>query len=233
MSPEPARGAGSALTVADVVERMRRISAELPERDGVRAFNEMYLETTRQVSNALEGLSFADRAFMDRLDIRFAELYFGALEAHGVDPDSAPRCWATLIEARARRGVSPLQFALAGMNAHITFDLPRALVMTAVEFGGDLDDRARRADFLEINDVLARTQPLVKEVLLTGPFAAIDDALGDVDDRLRMWAIEGAREMAWKSARMLWAVRDCESGERFTQGLDRMVELSSRFLLRL
>jgi hypothetical protein len=138
-----------------------------------------------------------------------------------------------LIGARGRPGTNPLQFALAGMNAHITYDLPRALVVTVQEFGGNLEDAGRRADFLAVNDVLARTQPIVKAVLLSGPFAAVDEAMGDLDDRLGMWAIETAREAAWLSARALWSLGDSSMRRRYEQGLDRAVEASSRLLLSL
>jgi hypothetical protein len=218
-------------TIADVVARMDALSARWPRTDGVRAFNEMYLETTRQVATALAGRTFTDREFIDRLDVRFADLYFDALEAHEQDPGSAPRCWSVLIEARHNPGTHPLQFALVGMNAHITYDLPRALVATVQEFGGDLEDAGLREDFLAVNGVLAHTQPIVKEVLLSGATAAMDEAMGDLDDRIGMWAIEGAREAAWLSARALWVLGDSPMRRRYEQGLDRMVEASSRMLL--
>jgi hypothetical protein len=228
-SPDPT----SRTTIADVVARMDALSASWPASDGVRAFNEMYLETTRQVAAALVDRTFVDREFIDRLDVRFADLYFDALHAHEHGLASAPRCWSALIGARDRPGTNPLQFALAGMNAHISYDLPRALVATVQEFGGDLEDGGRREDFLAVNDVLARTQPIVKAVLLSGPFAAVDEAMGDLDDRLGMWAIETAREAAWLSARALSVLGDSSMRRRYEQGLDRMVEASSRVLLSL
>ena len=58
--------------VAAVVARMERVSAGLPRRDGVRAFNQMYLTTTRHVAAAIRGARLADPAFMARLDVVFA-----------------------------------------------------------------------------------------------------------------------------------------------------------------
>lgn len=220
-------------TIADVIAGMESISTTLPAGDGVRAFNDMYLETTRQVGRALAEQGFGDAGFMDRLDVRFAELYFGALQAHGQDPDAAPRCWSALFDARAMPGTHPLQFAIAGMNAHITYDLPRALVMTVQEFGGDLDDGVRRSDFVAVNEVLARTQPIIKDRLLSGPFADLDDALGDLDDCVGMWAIEAAREMAWGTSRILWALRDSAAAVRYVRVLDHAVAMSSRVMLGL
>ena len=221
------------LTIPDVIDRMGAISEGLAVGDGVRAFNDMYLETTRQVGRAVVDLHFADSAFLDRLDVRFAQLYFQALNAHEEGRGDSPRCWAALFDVRAAPDVARLQFALAGMNAHISYDLPQALVTTVEEFGVDLEQPTVREDYLTVNDVLARTQPIVKDVLLTGPLAELDDAMGEVDDHLGMWAIEGAREMAWRSAQALWALRDSWARERYVHGIDRMVEMSSRLMLRL
>jgi Family of unknown function (DUF5995) len=224
---------GDGPRIADVIERMAALSSGLAVHDGVRAFNDMYLETTRQVARALAEQAFVDPEFLDLLDVRFAQLYLGALDAHEAGTAVAPRCWAALFDARSDPGVDPLQFALAGMNAHICYDLPRALVATVEEIGVDLDEHWVRQDFRAVNEVLARTQPMVKRVLLSGPLAGLDDALGQVDDRVGMWAIEAAREMAWGSAQALWALRDSWARQRYEQGMDRVVEASSRLMLRL
>ena len=203
----------------------------MPAGDGVRAFNEMYLVTTRQVDAAIGGARFEDPAFMARLDVVFANLYLHAIELHKADPTRSPRSWAALFDARSQPGISQLQFAIAGMNAHINFDLARALVRTTQESGGALD-AGRRADFQAVNRVLALTQPMVRRELLTGPFAALDHALGEHDDRVSMWGIEAAREFAWSTAQTLWAVRGTAVEGPFTEGLDRMVELTSRLILQ-
>jgi hypothetical protein len=225
--PEPAH----IHTLAEVIDRMQQLSSTLPAGDGVRAFNEMYLVTTRQVAAALEEAQFADPEFMARLDVVFANLYLNALDLYGSDPGRAPRSWGALFEARASPGVSQLRFAVAGMNAHINFDLCRALVITMYEFGGALD-AGRRADFQAVNRVLERTQPMVRRELLTGPYAALDDALGDRDDQVSLWGIEAAREFAWSTAQTLWAVRGTAVEGSFTEGLDRMVQLTSRLILK-
>ena len=224
--PEPP----SVETVAEVIDRMEQLSAGMPPGDGVRAFNQMYLVTTQHVDAAIIGARFADPAFMARLDVVFANQFLHALEKHAAAPDKSPRCWRALVDARGRPGISQLQFAIAGMNAHINYDLPRALVLTARECGGALDD-GRHNDFETINRVLAQTQPLVKRALLTGPFAVIDQALGDQDDRIEMWGIEQARGFAWTTAHTLWSMQGSRIEESFMQGLDRMVALSSELLL--
>jgi Family of unknown function (DUF5995) len=49
-----------------------------------------------------------------------------------------PRAWVPLLEARAKRAVLPLQFAVGGMTAHINRDLPLVLVQMCEELGIEL-----------------------------------------------------------------------------------------------
>ena len=76
-------------------------------------FNRLYLAVTLAVENEIARVRFRDTRFLAGLDVAFANLYFAAL----ADPSKAPKAWAPLFEARNRRSIAPLQFALAGMNA--------------------------------------------------------------------------------------------------------------------
>ncbi|HYA08078.1 MAG TPA: DUF5995 family protein, partial [Gaiellaceae bacterium] len=108
-------------TVADVVARMEAIAAPLPRADGVACFTRLYLAVTKGVEARLAGTVFEDTRFLGRLDVVFADLFFAALDAFRRDPGTAPRAWLPLLQARSQRGIAPLQFALAGMNAHINY----------------------------------------------------------------------------------------------------------------
>lgn len=67
--------------VAVVIERMSKIRDGLDPRDGVACFNRMYRQVTELVGqNLVEGL-FDDNAFIERLDVIFAELYFRNVDA--------------------------------------------------------------------------------------------------------------------------------------------------------
>ena len=68
-------------SVAEAVARMEAIGAALPASDGLACFNRMYLEVTKAVSADLGQGYFADPAFMARLDVTFANLYFAAAQA--------------------------------------------------------------------------------------------------------------------------------------------------------
>jgi len=220
-------------TVEDVIERLRAIEAALPPRDGVRAFTTLYLAVTENVHAALRPRRFRDPAFVQRLDVVFANLYLDALKAFVADPARTPRAWAPLCAARSRRRIAPLQFALCGMNAHINRDLPVALVRTAREAGLDLE-RARRqhADFTSVNALLERTEAQVKRRFATGLVGIADAALGALDDRVAMWNVGRAREAAWVQGQILWTLQAVPAlARRYLDTLDRTVGFAGRGLL--
>src|SRR4051812_13523636 len=126
-----------ATSIADVIDMMTAIDGTLPDADGLKWFNRLYLRVTEAVAVAVgTGVVFEDPPFLQRLDVVFANLYFDAAAAGDVAPSSAPSAWAPLFAARREPGISRLQFALAGMNAHINRDLPDAVVKTHVQLGG-------------------------------------------------------------------------------------------------
>ncbi|MGW4816005.1 DUF5995 family protein [Kitasatospora cineracea] len=186
------------LTVDQVVDRMTQLAAELPPADGVAVFNAMYLTVTRLVRDHLAAGYFDDPAAMAELDAVFAARYLTA-----VDDDRAGRrpaaCWRPLFDLRAAPGVHPLQFALAGMNAHIENDLPLAVLDTCRLTGRTPDQL--HADYLRINTLLAQVEAQVRTALLPVP---VGSPLLHV---LSVWSIDRARDAAWASVLTLWELR--------------------------
>jgi Family of unknown function (DUF5995) len=225
------------MTVADVLTRMQAIVASLPRSDGVACFTELYRQVTAAVSDELEESAFADARFLERLDVVFADLFFAAFDANELDPTTAPPAWRPLFRDRSTRGIAPIQFAFAGMNAHINRDLPVAVVTTCRELG--IEPRTgspQHADFLHVNTLLAEvTANLEKESLLTGVLRVIDRALhrfNRLDDVVAMWNVERARDAAWTNAETLWALRGApQLAAEYLASLDRMVGFASRGLL--
>jgi hypothetical protein len=219
--------------ISGVVSALQAIVNALPPTDGVAAFTNLYLAVTEAVGGSASALVFEDESFTRALDVTFANLYFDALRDFIAGDGSIPAAWAPLVEARTKTGVFPLQFALAGMNAHINRDLPVALVETCTALGVDLSESSPQyRDFQRIDGVLAQTEALVKDRFITGDLAAVDGAFGHLDDCVAMWKVERAREAAWTSAETLWALRDVPLlRARFLLTLDRMVGFASRGLL--
>jgi uncharacterized protein DUF5995 len=220
-------------TVPEVIVRLRAIDAAVPARDGIGWFTKLYLRVTEAVDGSLAPVAFRDPEFLARLDVAFANLYFAALRAWLADPAKAPRAWAPLFACRKKKDVAPIQFALAGMNAHINRDLPVALVAVCSERGVDLlRARAQHDDFVRVNGLLAATEAKVKRWFATGFVGVVDVALGSRDDRIAMWDVERARDAAWVQAQALWTLRALPPLQRrYLSTLDRTVGFAGRGLL--
>ena len=79
-----------ARTIEDVVEIMTALDRTLPDTDGVKWFNRLYLQVTLSVRDAVTATTFRDPAFLTTLDVVFANLYFDAIAAGDADPARAP-----------------------------------------------------------------------------------------------------------------------------------------------
>jgi hypothetical protein len=224
------------MAIAAVIERLKAIEESAPRGDGVACFARLYLAVTEGVGADLTGQGFADARFLETLDVHFAELFFSALDAYARDAGSTPSAWVPLFALRSRRGIAPLQFALAGMNAHINRDLPVALVTTCRELGLDLRESSREhADFERVDALLVQVERQVKSAYLTGWLAWVDrlvHRLRRIDDVVAMWDVDRARDAAWTNAQALWALSsEPPLADDYLLALDRMVGLASRGLL--
>lgn len=193
--------------IAPVLARLQSVAAELAASDGVARFNHLYLEVTQAVDAGAQTEAFEDPAFLQALDVTFAGLYFDALDAAAAG-SALPRCWAPLFAARSDPHIAPIQFALAGMNAHINHDLALALVSTCAGQGITPDTgSAAHRDFVKVNATLAAVEAQVKAEYLTGLVGVADEVLGRIDDVVAIWSVSEARNAAWTHAQMLWAIR--------------------------
>jgi len=227
------RGGQRARTVPEVVAIMTALDQEWPEHDGVRWFNHLYLEVTRCVDHAVTTETYRDRAFIQRLDVVFANLYFDAVAAGSRDPATVPAAWRPLFECRDRPRILPIQFALAGMNAHINRDLPWSIVSTYLSMdGAPLVRDTRYEDFVRVNDLLESVEKQIKTDYSTGAVALIDAAAGNTDDAVAMWKVRAAREAAWTNAEVLWTLRATPHlGDAFFARLDSFTGFAGRGLL--
>jgi Family of unknown function (DUF5995) len=228
-------------TIAEVIRRLGAIEESAPHSDGVACFARLYREVTEDVGAEVTQQDFADARFLETLDVRFAGLFFAALDAYAGEPSKTPPAWVPLFAQRSQRGIAPLQFALAGMNAHINRDLPVALITTCRELGHDLRESSpEHSDFERVDALLAQVETRVKSSYLTGWLAWVDrlvHRLHRIDDVLAMWDVSRARDAAWTNAQALWALGGGELGAEpplagdYLLALDRMVGLASRGLL--
>jgi AcrR family transcriptional regulator len=209
--------------VDTIVSRMRTLDATLPEQDGVAVFNRVYLAVTEEVDRRLDTGEFPDPGAAITLDVRFAERYLRvAEEGH------PPACWRPLLRFRRHPGVRPLQFALAGINAHIGHDLALAVVDACRTLGcepAELED-----EFDRVGDLLGSLEEHIREDLMPGPdLLQIADPLTHL---LGSWSLDRARDATWSAARALWALRGLpDLAEEFAERLDAAVGFAGRMLL--
>jgi hypothetical protein len=228
--------ASSPTSVSEVIERLRSIEAAAPHGNGVACFVRLYRQVTEQVNAKLAAQAFANVHFLEQLDVRFAGLFFTALDAYKRDPASAPSAWTPLFAQQSRHGIAPLQFALAGMNAHINRDLPVALVTTCGELKLELRERSpEHDDFERVNVLLAEVEATIKRSYMSGWLARADRLVhrfDRIDDVVAMWDVQRARDAAWANGQALWALRNDPSlASKFLTSLDRMVGFAGRGLL--
>ncbi|MDX3313236.1 DUF5995 family protein [Streptomyces sp. NPDC054884] len=211
----------------DVLARMRALERALPVHDGVAVFNRVYLAVTEEVGRRIDRGRFPDPHAAITLDVRFAERYLDA-----VDPETGdrrpPACWRPLLQFRRHPGVRPLQFALAGINAHIGHDLALAVVDACRSLGcepAELED-----EFDRVGDVLVSLEERIREELMPGPdLLQIADPLTHL---LGAWSLERARDATWTAARALWALRRLpDVAVEFTERLDTAVGFAGRMML--
>jgi len=219
------------VTVGGVVDRLRAITTSLPPGDGAGVFNRMYLDVTERVAAALHEGTFVDAEFMAEFDVRFANLWLTAYDAvaGGRKPPSA---WKPLFEERTTPGVLPIQFALAGMNAHIEHDLPLAVVATCHARHTSPAAAAVRKDYETVNDVLAAVESAIRRSFLTSIGKRVDEEVGPVVHLVSAWNIDKARDLAWVNVETLWALRSFELlRERYVGMIGHTVGMGSRVLL--
>ena len=220
-------------SIDEVIAIMNAIDHDLPDSDGVKWFNRLYLRVTTSVGSAVGSRTFNDTAFMTKLDVVFANLYFSALAAGSTDVRRAPSAWRPLLEARHQPGIARIQFALAGMTAHINRDLPDGIVQSFLALGGDpIAADLREQDFDSINEILERVEEEVKVEFAVGLVGAVDRLGGQVDDAVAMWKVRAARSAAWTNAQVLWGLRNFPRlRDRFFDRLDGLVGMTGRGLL--
>ncbi|MDQ6650881.1 MAG: DUF5995 family protein [Actinomycetota bacterium] len=220
--------------IDQLVARMERLLAPLEATaDPRRHFLATYLRTTRAVAGEIDRGGFDDRAWVERWDVVFAELYLDAVEQHtrGETP-SAP--WATAFRAATDRPDLPmLRHLLLGMNAHINYDLPQALL--AVIPSADFDDPAlmarREADHRHVDDVLvARVEAEDRELQAAGvPRSLLDRVLTPLNKTGTKRFLQEARAKVWANTRALDGAR--RTGPTAYAG--RLAELESLSAARI
>lgn len=191
-------------SIPGVLRVMQAIDATCVATDGLKWFNWLYLAVTQAVEDRVGAGGFHDPQWLAELDVQFAALYFNAVHA-ALTGAPCPGCWQAVFACRNQAAIARIQFALAGMNAHINHDLPLAVVATCKATNTvPLHGTAQYDDFTAVNstlDALIGTARQNLAVRLPG------DRLPDVthlEDLIAAWDMAALREQAWGNAERLW-----------------------------
>ncbi len=196
VTPQPA-------TIPAVVALMTSIDNLLPENDGLKWFNKLYLKVTQAIDQQ-PAANWSDSVWLVRLDVVFAGYYFKAIAEFLNDAPTTPSAWDALLESRDEPNVERIQFALAGMNAHINHDLALALVQTGSEMNLPLTlPSPEHADYERVNSILAQLLPTVLTDLASGLLGGLAQDTGKVGRLLAIWNVAAARDLAWTFAAYL------------------------------
>jgi Family of unknown function (DUF5995) len=197
-----ATAAACSRMIESLIDRMQALLGPLEAADDPRQyFHATYLRTTIAASEEIRRGGFLDADWVERWDVAFADFYLDALEiARAGRLPSRP--WQ--IAFGAPRDLPALRHVLLGMNAHINFDLPQAIV--AVIDDSEFDDSAllarREADHETIDRVLASRISAEEDELvrISGPGPLLDRMLRPLSRLGTQRFLRESRKKVWANA---------------------------------
>jgi hypothetical protein len=197
----------AAQSISDVLQSLHTIDTTCIDGDGLKWFNWLYLQVTQAVEGRVSSGGFNDPAWLSQLDVDFANLYFSALRS-SLSGQAATTCWQVVFNSRNQPTIARIQFALAGINAHINNDLADALVSTCQKTGTIPDHGGTQYnDYTALNSTLDQ---LIESAKSTLNVRLLGDALPPIsrlEDTIAAWNVSAAREKAWHNCEVLWQLR--------------------------
>jgi hypothetical protein len=230
---EQARPTPAVNSVTELIDELRALEAALSPGNGVKWFVKLYLEVTEALVLELRAGDLEDPIFLELLVLVYGNSVLNVCEDMERRSQRIARAWAPLYERRHDHRVAPIQFALSGLNAHTNHDVPIGLVHAckSTSIAPDSDGPQYR-DYMKMTQLLKRTEADVKKWLVTGALEEVDETFGDVDDAIAMWSLQRARQAAWTSGEVLWALRDNDGlTVAYVSVMDRMAGFAGRGLL--
>jgi hypothetical protein len=167
---------------------------------------------------------FEDPEWVAEWDVAFAQLYLDALAAD-LAGTRVPRPWRMAFDAPAE--LPALRHVLLGINAHVNYDLPQALL--AVISDADFEDQVlvarRRRDHERIDAVLASRVAAEDDELEAGK-SLLDRALTPLNRLSSKRFLREARHKVWHNTIELQRARS-ESADAFQARLAELEVLAA------
>jgi hypothetical protein len=229
---------GSVATIDEVLARLDALQAHLVAtrprgaKDGVASFNYLYRTITADVLAGTKSQGFADAEFIRNLDVAFANRYLDALRRDATVPGSAPAVWQALIDARDEDHIGQMRFAMAGVNAHINFDLAFALLTTCETMQVELDVGRHHDAYQQVNDIFAENMEKLRRYYESWWQRAVDRVVRHVANWGGDLAVVLTRDVAWNNALWMWPKRtDQQEITEHTAQMDYLATLLTHGIL--
>ena len=188
-------------TIDEVLAELDQIIHRAREtRDRLGFFAVLYRNVTIKVKEGIAAGVFEDGPRMEKLDVTFANRYLTALDSFRRG-DPLSKCWLICFQFAAEWRPIILQQLLAGMNAHINFDL--GIAAQTVAPGAPLD--TLKHDFDVINGILGgmivKVQSNIEEV---SPWIKFLDRIDpSAEDAFINFSLNKARASSWLVANLV------------------------------
>lgn len=193
------------------IARMRRLEAELVAKGDMRAvFVTTYLEILHATQEAVAKPGFFEDPATVELEARyFVQLYLSAHDAYDRgDMARVPAPWRASFDLAASGRSLAIENLLLGINAHVNYDLPRALAAAGA------NSPANERDFERFNDLLfERIDPIKRRVIdrYTQPAPVgnrralhlLDRVAGQLDEKATKLMFVQWRNRAWEHSAAL------------------------------
>lgn len=194
-------------TIDALLGRMRSDLDRLTAQgDARRFFHGTYLRTTEAIVAEIDRGGLLDGPWLRALDLAFADLYVAALDADE-QGRPVPQPWRIALRAaREQPEFLPVQHVLFGINAHINYDLPQALlaVMSPADFDESGTVNRRAADHRHL-DVVLGSRVAAEDAQLTAVSRTtlVDRLLRPFNRAGTKRFLAEAREKVWRNAVVL------------------------------
>ncbi|MBK6762837.1 MAG: hypothetical protein IPG68_05965 [Micrococcales bacterium] len=231
------RAQASTARIDALIGRMDVLKAELvADDDRCRIFHATYNRITHAVRAEIASDGFIDNDWVQSWDVAFAGFYLDALDTwRGKGDPSRP--WQVAFEASLTR-LAPLRHVLLGMNAHINYDLPQALVAVIpdADFRDEQVMARRHADHQRIDAVLSAQVAAEDELLrpeeMPGDRTWVDTALKPLNRLGTKRFLREARAKVWRNTHVLAAARQ-EGDTAYMRALGALEMVSAEKVTQL
>ena len=194
-------------SVVDVLARLQQRIDDLPDALAHRkAFASAYLRTTEAVGAAIDDARFEDPHWVQRWDVVFANYFLAAHDTDRRGNQDVPRPWRLAFDAPA--DLPPLRHVLLGINAHVNYDLPQALldVISDDDFRDPVLHNRRLRDHERIDAVLA-SRVAAEDGALGGSVTLLDRVLTPLNRLGSKRFLREARQKVWHNVTALQNAR--------------------------